>query len=88
MSAALPEPRHVRAAMLLGGARQIGPTADRHGAAPHDVLAALHRAGEHLIFQIAVQELGIFGQAQHLAGFGERAPQRLFASDAYELRAA
>ena len=74
--------------MLLGGAGEIGPAADRHRAAPDDVLAALHRAGEHLVLQIAVIELGVFGEPQHLARFGERASERLFAGDADELRPA
>ena len=74
--------------MLLGGAREEGTTAGRHRAPPHDILAALHRAGEDLVFQIAVQELGVFGEPQHLARFRERAPERLFAGDADELRPA
>ena len=58
----LPEPRHVRPAMLLGGARQIGTPTDRDGAAPHDVLAALDGAREHLVLQVAVHELRIFSE--------------------------
>src|SRR6202034_3649151 len=78
----LPEPRHVRAAVLLGGARQIGPAANRHRAPPDDVFAALHGAREYLIFQIAVQQRSIGREPQHLAGFNKRTPERLLASDA------
>ena len=88
LAPALPEPRHVWPAMLLGRARQIGAAAGRHGAPPHDVLAALNGAGEHLVLQIAVQQLGVFGESQHLARFRERPPERLFAGDADKLRPA
>ena len=70
--------------MLLGGAREEGTAAGRHRAPPHDVLAALHRAGEDLVLQIAAQELGVFGEAEHLARFRKRTPERLFAGDVDE----
>ena len=72
--------------MLLGGARQIRTATDRNGAAPHDVLAALDGAREHLVFQVTVHELRIFGEPQHLPRLGERAAERFFARDADELR--
>src|SRR6185437_3098771 len=82
----LPEPRHVRPAMLLGGARQIRAAADRDGAAPHDVLAALDCARKHLVLEIAVHQLGVFGEAQHFPRLGKSATERLFARDADKLR--
>jgi hypothetical protein len=74
--------------MLLGGARQERPAAGRHRTPPDDVLAALHRAGEYLVLQVAVQQLGVFGEAEHFAGFRERPSERLLAGDADELRPA
>ena len=87
LALALPEPGLVRAGMLLGRARQIGPPALRHGAPPDDVLAAHHGGREHLVLQIAVQQAGILGQRQHLARLGERARQRLLAGDGAQRRA-
>ena len=74
--------------MLLGGACQIRPAANRHCAAPDDIFAALHRAREYLVFQIAVQQRSIGREPQHLAGFSKRTPERLLAGDADEFRPA
>src|ERR1700682_5430548 len=77
--AALPEPGHVRAAMLLGRAGEIGPASAGHGAAPDDLLAPLHGRREDLVLEIAVVEAGILRQAQLLARLGQGAGQRLLA---------
>ena len=67
---ALPEPWHVGARVLLRGARKIGPPGERHGAAPDDLLAALHGGREHLVLKVAGRDLGIIGEPYHLFRLG------------------
>src|SRR6266446_128034 len=83
---ALTSVRSPRAAMLLGGAGEIGTATVRHGPAPDDLLAPLHGGSEDLVFQIAVVETGVLSQAQHLARLGQRAGERLLAGHGDDLR--
>ncbi|MOA59734.1 hypothetical protein D3C78_1844210 [compost metagenome] len=74
--------------MFLCRPRKIGSAGGGGGATPDDFLAAQHRRAEHLIFEIAMIEAGIFGQRQHLAGFRHRARQGLLTGDRKDLAAA
>ena len=85
---ALPEPGHVRAGMLLGRAREIGPAGERYGAPPDDLLPALNRRREHLVLQIAGGEPGVGGERDHGAGLCEVARKRLLAGNAAQPLAA
>ena len=52
---AVPEPRHVRAAVLFGRARQVRAAGDRCAARPDELAPARHRRREDLVLEIPVQ---------------------------------
>ncbi len=77
----------MRPAVLLRGARKVGPAGAGHSAAPDDLFAALNSGREDLIFEIAVVQPGRLGQPQHLARLGQIARQRLLAGHAQQCAA-
>ncbi|OQB50446.1 MAG: hypothetical protein BWX98_02625 [Candidatus Aminicenantes bacterium ADurb.Bin147] len=80
-----PEPRHVRAAVLLGRPSQVGRAGDGRAPGPQDLLAAGDGGGEDLVFEITVQDPGFFDEGEHPAGFLGVAAKRFFAGHAPQL---
>ena len=68
-----PEPRLVRARMLLRRARDVRAAAFRHRAAPDDVASALHCGPEQLVLKIAVKKPGLLPQREPFLRLGQGA---------------
>ena len=81
---ALPEPRHVRAAVLLGGAREIGTTRRRRAARPEQLAPRLDLRREQLVLEISVRDPGSLHQLGDALRLGHVSRQRLLARDALE----
>ena len=81
---ALPEPRRVRAAVLLCGAGKVRTPCRRSAARPEQRAASLHLRREHLVFQVAVHEPHTLHQPQHLLRLGHIAREGFLAGYALE----
>src|SRR3954466_15547377 len=82
---ALPEPRHVRSAVLLGRAGQIWASRRRGAARPEQHATALHVWREDLVLEIAGREPDALHQLVDLLRFGDVAREWLLAGDAPEI---
>ncbi len=78
---ALPEPGHVRPAVLLGGAGQIRAPGERGAAGPDQMPPVLHLRREQLVLQISGVEPHALHERVHLLRFGHVAGQRLLAGE-------
>jgi hypothetical protein len=85
---ALPEPGHVRPAVLLGGTGQVGAAGRGGAAGPDEHAAMLHLRAEELVFEVAVPEPRLPGERGHLLRFLDGAGEWLFAGKPQEFTAA
>src|SRR5258708_14440161 len=53
---ALPEPRRVRSAVLLGGAREVGAAGELRAARPQQIATGLDLGRKNLVLEIPVRE--------------------------------
>ena len=88
LQVALPEPRHVRPAVLLGGAGEVGAPGDLGAARPEQGAARGDVRCEQLVLEIARRDAGLLHHLDDFLGLGDVAPQRLLARDAEQLGAA
>src|SRR5512133_784304 len=84
----LPEPRHVRTAVLLCGAREIRPPCERRTACPDELLPTSDVGSEKLVLEIARVESHARCESSNLLRFGNIAGERLLACEALQVRAA
>src|SRR5207249_5415083 len=79
------EPRHVRPAVLLGGAGEIGAARERRPAGPGDRSPLGDRRRERLVLEIAVGDAGLLYELGDAFRFGDVPGERLLAGGALEL---
>src|SRR4051812_40509753 len=84
LKAALPEPRHVRPAVLLRRAREIWTSSESSAARPDQLAAAGDVGREKLILEISRIQTDALGQIGHLLRLGQIAGERLLARDTTE----
>src|SRR5947207_11709902 len=77
----LPEPRHVRPAVLLGGARQIGSSSERSAASPNQFAPARDVWREKLILEITGVQADTASEIRDFFCFGNVAPERFLAGE-------
>src|SRR5204863_9132777 len=61
---AAPEPRHMRPAVFLGGAREIRPSSCRGATRPCERASRFHVRREQLVLEVAMLQLYTFDQLQ------------------------
>src|SRR5947207_4945238 len=77
----LPEPRHVRPAVLLGGARQVGSSSERGAASPDQFAPARNVRREKLILEITGVQADTASELRDFFCFGNVAPERFLAGE-------
>ena len=85
LQVALPEPGHVRAAVLLGRAREVGAPGAAAPRAQTISRAALEARREELVLEIAVQDARLLHELDHAPRLGDVAAERLLAGDAAQV---
>src|SRR5258708_26198204 len=78
---ALPEPRHVRTAMLFGSAREIRPPGERGASRPDQLLAARDIRSKELILHITGIESRTFCETRNRFCLGDISRERLLACE-------
>jgi len=78
---AAPEPRHVRTAVLFGGAGKIRPAGCRSAARPQQCMAGLYLRCKDLVLEVPECNAGGFERSSDLRGFGDGTCEWLLARD-------
>src|ERR1019366_7716259 len=81
---AVPEPRRVRAAVLLGGARELRAAGSRHAARPEQFLPGLDVRCEQLVLQVSRRNADALHELDYLLRLRHGPAERLLAGDALE----
>src|SRR3954469_8565990 len=79
---ALPEPRHMRAAVLLGGACEVRTASQSCAAGPDKLAPASDVRREQLVLEVPGVEAHTLHQINHFLRFGDVSRERLFAGEA------
>src|SRR4051812_47980957 len=85
---AAPEPRHVRAAVLFAGAREVRPAGRRSATRPEQRVPRFDLRSEDLVLEVSRRDADLLRQADDFPRFADVAGQRLLAGNAEELTAA
>ena len=85
---ALPEPGHVRAAVLFRRAREVRSPGKCGASCPDELFSASDLGCEELILEIACVEPDAFCQTRHRFRFGDVSPERFFAGEPAQLAGA
>src|SRR5690348_3086051 len=81
---AAPEPRHVRTAVLLSRASEVGPASRRGAARPEQRAASFDLRREDLVLEITLLDPNTLDELGHSLRLGDVSRERFFARDARE----
>ena len=84
LQVSLPEPGHVRARMLLRGAREERPARRRSTARPQQLAARFHMRRKELVLEVARLQPDTLHEPRDLLCLGDVPRERLLAGDALE----